>query len=132
MSGVIHPPHELTSRERDFLLLSIYVQLQNGYLERAAILCGALQRLGDRSADAALAAAVIAFLEANFRQTIVHLDRLDRIDPLERFGRYKLTDRQRMRRYLRTRCLFEINESARAQDALESYLRHGDAGTLAE
>lgn len=132
MSGVIGPSHELTPRERDFLLLSIYVQLQNGYLDRAAILCNALQRLGDNSADAALAGAVIAFLQGNFRESIAHLDRLDRIDPLERFGSYRLTDRQRMRRYLRTRCLYELNESARAQDALESYLRHGEAGAPAE
>lgn len=128
MSDLVHKFHEPTARERDFLLLAIYVQLQNGYLERAAVLCEALRRLGDNSSDVALAGAVIAFLEGKFRETIGHLDRLDRIDPLERFGSYKLTDRQRMRRYLRTRCLFELQENARAQDALESYLRHGETG----
>ncbi|WP_302077369.1 hypothetical protein [Rhizobium oryzicola] len=107
-------------------MLSIYVQLQNGYVERASLLCDALRRLGDNSADATLASAVIAFINGHFRDSVAHLDRLDRIDPLERFGNYRLTDRQRMRRYLRLRCLYELEEKARAQDALESYLRHGE------
>jgi hypothetical protein len=44
---------------------------------------------------------------------------------VERFGSYKLTDRERMRRYIKARCLYELKERAGARDAVESYLRHG-------
>lgn len=30
-----------------------------------------------------------------------------------------------MRRYLKARCLFELDDPVRARDAIEVYLRHG-------
>ena len=49
---------------------------------------------------------------------------LDRIDPIERFGTYRLNTRQLMRRYLKTRCYFELGETTRMRDALDAYVRH--------
>ena len=115
-------------RERDFLLLNIFVLLQHGYVEKASILAEALHRAGDDTAEVHLARAVLRFTAGRFAETIASLDDLDRVDPMERFGAYRLTERQRMRRYLKTRSLFELGDKQRVRDSLDSYLRHGDSG----
>lgn len=117
-----------TRRERDFLLLNIFVLAQNGFPERAAVLAEAMHAHGDDGADVTLARAVLRFSAKRWRETLDVLDALDRIDPIERFGAYRLTERQRMRRYLKMRCLHELGDTARARDALEAYLRHGEEG----
>lgn len=116
---------EIDDRTRDFLLLNIYVLSQHGYIEQAATLAEALSELGDGSAEVVLARAVLAFFRKDWRATLAALDELDRIDPIERFGHYRLNDRQRMRRYLKARSLHETGERTRARDAVDSYLRHG-------
>lgn len=116
---------EIDDRTRDFLLLNIYVLSQHGYIEQAATLAEALFELGDGSAEVVLARAVLAFFRKDWRAALIALDELDRIDPIERFGQYRLNDRQRMRRYLKARCLHETGERTRARDAVDSYLRHG-------
>ena len=115
-------------RERDFLLLNIFILAQQGYMDRAAVLVEALYLMGERSSDVLLARAVIRFFSGEWPEALKGLEELDREDPLERFGTYKLTDRQRMRRYLKARCLYELQERAGARDAIESYLRHGQEG----
>lgn len=116
---------DIDDRTRDFLLLNIYVLAQHGYVEQAATLAEALFELGDGSAEVVLARAVLSFFRKDWRAALAALDELDRIDPIERFGHYRLNDRQRMRRYLKARSLHEIGERTRARDAVDSYLRHG-------
>lgn len=120
------PPLEIEPRSRDFLLLNIFVLAQHGYVEQAATLAEALHELGDGSAEVLLARAVLTFFRTDWEGALARLEELDRIEPIERFGHYRLTDRQRMRRYVRARCLFELGERGRARDAVESYLRHGE------
>jgi hypothetical protein len=115
-------------RERDFILLNIFVLAQQGYVSRAEVLVDALYLMGERSVDVLLARSVVRFLSGEWPQALACLEELDREDPIERFGAYKLTERQRMRRYLKARCLFELQERARARDAIDSYLRHGSDG----
>lgn len=121
-------PPPLSRRQRDFLLLNIYVLTQQGYGERARTLAEAMLAAGDGSVEVHLARAVLRFADGRWRDVLDVLDHLDRIDPLERFGSYRLNERQRMRRYLRTRCLYELGETARVRDSLDSYMRHGQAG----
>lgn len=118
----------LTRRQRDFLLLNIFVLARHGYAERARILADAMFELGDESAEVLLARAVLRFSERKWAETLEVLDSLDRIAPMERFGAYRLTDKQRMRRYLKTRSLHELGDKARARDAIDAYMRHGEAG----
>lgn len=118
-----------TRRQRDFLLLNIFVLLQHGYVERAAALADAMYAAGDEGADVWLARAVLRFAAGNWREALDCLETLDRVDPIERFGAYRLSDRQRMRRYLKLRCLHEIGDHARVRDALDSYMRHGEGGS---
>lgn len=121
----------LTRRQRDFLLLNIFVLARHGYDARARVLADAMLADGDGSVEVHLARAVLLFTERRWREVLATLDILDRIDPIERFGSYRQTNRQRMRRYLRTRCLFELGEKERARDAIDSYIRHGEAGSEA-
>lgn len=118
----------LSRRQRDFLLLNIFVLLRHGYVERARILADAMLAIGDESAEVHLARAVLLFSEKKWSEALEALEALDRIDPLERFGSYRLSDKQRMRRYLKTRCLYELGDQARVRDAIESYMRHGEMG----
>jgi hypothetical protein len=127
LRGAISPA-PVSIRQRDFLLLTIFVLSQHGYMDRAGSLAEALYVLGDDSAEVMLARVILRFFAREWMPALTGLDELDRIDPIERFGRYTLTDRQRMRRYIKARCLYELRQTARARDAIESYLRHGAAG----
>jgi hypothetical protein len=121
-------PRGLSRRQRDFLLLNIFVLARHGYVDRARVLADAMFELGDESAEVLLARAVLRFADRQWAETLEILDSLDRIAPMERFGSYRLTDKQRMRRYLKTRSLHELGDKARVRDALDAYMRHGEAG----
>lgn len=130
MDAVISPPgserpEALPPEQRDFLLLTIFVLSQHGYIDRAGLLAEALYTLGDQSPPVLLARAILRFFKQDWRPALACLEELDRVAPMERFGDYRLTDRQRMRRYLRARCLHELGEAQRARDAILGYLRHG-------
>lgn len=116
------------ARQRDFLLLTVFVLAQQGQIDRAGVLAEALHLVGDDSAEILLARAVLRFFVEDFAAALAVLEELDRLAPIERFGSYRLDERQRMRRYLKLRCLHEIGEAGRVRDALDSYLRHGETG----
>ncbi len=115
-------------RQRDFLLLTIFVLAQQGYVDRAGILAESLHLVGDVSPETQLARAILRFFAGDFAAALAVLEDLDRLAPIERFGNYSLDERQRMRRYLKARCLHELGEPGRARDAVEIYLRHGADG----
>lgn len=114
-----------SDRQRDFLLMTIFVLAQQGYIDRAGVLAEALYLTGETTPEVMLARAVLRFLAGEWSSTLACLEDLDRLDPVERFGSYRLTEPQRMRRFLAARCLFELGDRAKANDALEVYLRHG-------
>jgi len=115
-----------TTRQRDFLLLTVFVLAQHGYVERAGVLLEALHLLSPANSDIHFGRSVLRFFRRDYGAALACLEELDRFDPIERFGRYRLTDRQRMRRFLKARCLYELREGARAREAVEVYLRHGE------
>ena len=119
------PP--LEQRQRDFLALAIFVLAQQGFVERAGALAEALHAL-DNSTESLLALAVLRFLASDWAGASALLEDLDRSAPVERCGSYRLDERQRMRRYLKARCLYELRDTAGARDAVEVYLRHGEPG----
>lgn len=123
-------PAMLPSDQRELLMLMIFVLFRHGRIDRAGLLAEALHLTGDDGADVLLARAVMRFARQDWAATLLCLEALDRVAPLERFGSYTLTEGQRMRRYLRARCLHELDQGQPAQDAIGSYLRHGQvAGT---
>jgi hypothetical protein len=115
----------VSNRQRDFVLLTIFVLAQHKYLDRAAILAEALFIMGESSCEVMLARAVLRFLKGDWLSALTCLEEVDRLDPIERFGQYKLTESQRMRRFIKARCLHEIGPPGRAKVAIEAYLRHG-------
>lgn len=121
-----------TRCQRDFLLVNIYVLLQHGYAARAATLAEAMRLYGDDGVEVHLAQAVLHFTAGDWRAALASLEAVDRIVPIERFGAYRLTARQRLRRYLRIRCLHEAGDAAGMRQALDAYLRHGEGGGEAE
>ena len=121
----------MSQHERDFLLLSAFVYAQHGHIDRAGVLIEALYGLGEYTPEVMIGRAVLRFYKKDWAGALACLEELDRLDPIERFGEYRLTDRQRMRRYVKARCLYELDERVRARDALEVYLRHGASGQSA-
>jgi hypothetical protein len=115
----------MTQHERDFLLLSVFVYAQHGHVDRAGILLEALYALGEYSPEVMIGRAVLRFYKSDWPGALTCLYELDRMASMERFGEYRLTERQRMRRYVKARCLYELQERSRARDAVEVYLRHG-------
>ncbi|MCP8939513.1 hypothetical protein NK718_13385 [Alsobacter sp. SYSU M60028] len=115
----------LSGRSREFVLLSIFILARHGETARAAALAEALRAAGDGSPQALLAVAVLRFLHADWPGVLAALADLDRTDPLERFGDYRLTDRQRLRRYLRARALHETGGPGASGEAVAIYLRGG-------
>lgn len=133
MSRVVgrHPPASAaapTRRERDFLLLNIFVLAQHGYFARARTLADALHLMGDTATEVLFARAIARFLMQDWADTLRALEELDHADPIERFGAYRPTLQQRMRRYMKARSLFALNLRDSAGDTLEAYLRHGTSG----
>lgn len=124
----ISRPGAVRRRERDFLLLNIYVFARHGYIEQARVFADALHLMGDGTADVLLARAVTRFLMGEWAPALAALEELDRADPIERFGAYKPSLKQRMRRYLKARSLHELGMGDSAGDALDAYLRHGTSG----
>lgn len=108
--------------ERDFLLLLVFVYLQHEMFDRAQAIVEAMLEAGDGSREAVLAHAVIAFCKKDYEKTLEVLARLDRVDPIERYGRKTLTERQRMRSYLRARSLYELGGDMKA--TVDLYIRH--------
>lgn len=108
--------------ERDFLLLVIFIYMQHQMNDRAQVLVEAMAEAGDGSREVVLAQAILAFMRKDFERTLEVLTRLDRIDPIERYARNTLTERQRMRSYLRARSLHELGDDAAA--TVDLYIRH--------
>lgn len=119
---------DVTIRQRDFVLVTLFVMAQQGYVQRAGILAEALHALGDNTPELLLARAILRFIAEEWAAALAVLEELDRRAPIERFGDYQMDERQRMRRYLRARCLHELGDEASAREAIDSYLRHGTEG----
>ncbi len=64
----------LPVKQRDFLLLNIYVLAQNGFTERASALAEALHVMGDNSAGVTLARAVLGFFAQDWAAALACLD----------------------------------------------------------
>ena len=122
------PRRDMPRDERDFILLSAFVLVQHGHIDRAGVLLESLYALGEYPREALVGRAILRFYKQDWRGALNCLEELDRFDPLERFGAYILTDRQRLRRYLKARCLFELGERESAREATEVYLRNRPTG----
>ncbi len=104
---------ELGRRERDYLLVTIFVFAQHGAYDRAKTLVDAMLATGDETQDVLLAEAILSFFCDDFDLTLSCLDKLESRD-----GGTLATpsdDADRMRVYLRARCHFAQGREADAK-----------------
>ncbi|MEO9530022.1 hypothetical protein [Roseibium sp.] len=100
---LVQPREDLTNRQRDYLLLTIFVLTRHGYYDRALILVESMLALEDYGAEVRLAHVVLKFLEKDFVGALADLDHLESLTLSGGLSSRTLV----MRRYLRARCFFE-------------------------
>ncbi|MEM9785844.1 MAG: hypothetical protein AAF801_05045 [Pseudomonadota bacterium] len=105
-------PH-LLNRQRDYLLMTVFVFAQHGDYARAKQIIDGMLALGERSERMLISQAVLEFFCGNYAAALRCLDDLDR---LASDGRKAGQDTIRMRHYLRARCLYASGREAEAQD----------------
>lgn len=106
----------LTRRQRDFLRLNIYVQMQHGFIDRAASLAECLNLIGDDSTEALLAKAVTAFAQKRWDDTLNSLEKLKHKAIPQEDPDLKLC------LYLEIRCHYERGDLAAADQEIKRYL----------
>ncbi len=123
MSQNVAPMGKLTPRQCDYLQLTAFVLAQHGRHERADQLLAALCEAGGATLPVLLSRAVLRYQLGDFRTAIDLLDQIDAGDPIERFGVQQLSERHKLRRYLKARCYRELGNLAKANEAVDIYLR---------
>ena len=106
----------LTQRHRDFLRLNIYVQMQHGFIDRAASLAECLSLLGDESTEALLSKVVTAFAQKRWNDTLISLEKLKQKSIPQGDPDCKLC------LYLEIRCRFEQGDLAGADQRIKRFL----------
>lgn len=101
----------LSDRQRDYLLVTVYVLAQNGNHIRAKQIVDGMVVLGERSERLLQCQAVLAFFAGDYAETLACLDQLDLLDRHDASA-----DVIRMRRYLRAKCYFASGRETEAQD----------------
>jgi hypothetical protein len=123
LSARFRPGRGLTARQKDFLQLTAFVLAQHGRYAQADVLLSALSACGGATLPVLLARAVLRYHLGDHRQALGLLEEIDVGDPIERFGMQDLTERQKLRRYLKARCYRELGKETKASDAVDIYLR---------
>lgn len=103
----------LSRRERDYMLVTIFVFAQHGAFDRAKTLVNAMLATGDETSEVLLAEAILSFFCNDFDLTLSCLDKLDAQD--ETLFAIAQSDRARMRTFLRARCHFAQGREADAK-----------------
>lgn len=123
MNAPLAPAPSLSQRQVDYLQLTAFVLAQHGRHDRADQLLAALCAAGSGTIAVLLSRAVLRYHLGDYQQTIDLLEEIDAGDPIERFGMQELSERQKLRRYLKARCYRELGNLAKAKDAVDIYLR---------
>ena len=121
----------LTSLERDYLMVAIFVRIQHLQFDEARTLITALIAAGEKTPDLLFARAVVENALADHEAALNTVRELERLAPAVITAKSKVTRRTRMRAYIKARATFalagELDEEGRA--ALDFYLRHGQKKT---
>ncbi len=99
-------------RRRSYICLHVFVLMQHGYHAKALIWLDVLYRSGDRSEHVLFTRASALFLDGRFAEASTALQEADRLHPIERFGESRVDERQKLRQYMRARCIFEMKATA--------------------
>lgn len=113
----------LTQRHEDFMMLTVLMLAQYGAHDRANILVEALIESGVSDKRIQLCHAILQYFLGNSKKTLTALEALDAMDPMEHLPPGRLSESQRLRRYLRARCHYDLLELDKAKKALALYLQ---------
>lgn len=114
---------ELTPRQRDYLHLTAFILAQHGQFGRADTLMAAIELDTEDDPAIILSRAVLSFYMKDYARALAGFEKMDVIDPIERFGQYELNETQKLRRYFKARCYRELGEDEKMRDAVDIYLR---------
>lgn len=119
----LEKPVELTPRQRDYLHLTAFILAQHGQYARADSLMAAVELDAGDDPSIILSRAVLSFYMEDYARALAGFEKMDVIDPIERFGKYDLSETQKLRRYFKARCYRELGEDDKMRDAVDIYLR---------
>lgn len=103
----------LVNRQRDYLLMTVFVFAQHGDHARAKQIIDGMLALGERSEKVLISQAVLEFFCGNYAVSLRCLDDLDRMAGSEKTRDHNA---KRMRQYLRARCYYSSGRQTEAQD----------------
>ncbi len=103
----------LSAPQRDYLLMTIFVLVQNGKILAAKQIVDGLLALGERSTNVRTAEAVLAFLSEEYSFA---LNCLDRLDSDLREGEPLGDEVEHLLQYLRARCYYSVGRKREAGD----------------
>lgn len=103
----------LQPRQRDYLLMTVFVFTQHGDYVRAKQIIDGMLAIGERSQKLLISQAVLEFFCGNYALALLCLDDLDRMEDAKKSPD---PESKRMRQYLRARCHYSSGRQAEAQD----------------
>lgn len=103
----------LSVRQRDYLLLTIFVLAQHGYFERALALVEGLAALGEDGERIRLARAVLQFLSEDYAGALAALEQM--VPAGRGASRSPPSEESRMVRYITARCYCETGRRAEGE-----------------
>ena len=106
------------SREhRSYICLHVFVLAQHGYFNRALLWLNVLYQLDDRTEHVLFSRATALFLAEDYAAAILALQELDARHPTETFGEKILSDKEKMRNYMKIRSQSELKKRLTAASA---------------
>lgn len=117
----------LSTRERDYVMIALFVRIQHLRFDEAQTLIDALMAAGETTADILFAKAVVENALQDHEAALNTVRQLEKLDPAIITAGSKSTRRARMRAYIKARCCFALNDALdeEGRAALDFYLRHG-------
>ena len=106
-------------RQRDYLLLTIFLLSQHRQFKRARALVEGMAALDDMENDVILARGVLGFYEEEYALTIKCLDEVEARPPETSIDLKKHTEYQPMRDYLRARSHYLMGQETEAGAIVE-------------
>jgi hypothetical protein len=123
--GPAEPP--IPRREMDYALLAVLVRVQHLRRDEALVLLDGLIALGMKGPEVLLARAVVELGLERFEDLLETIRTLDRLDPPEASGGRRISEKVRVRSYMKARAIFALTGKldAEGKASLDFYLRQG-------
>ncbi len=98
----------INREHRSYICLHVFVLVQHGYFQRALLWLNVLYQWGDRTEHVLFSRATALFLGEDYTAATIALQELDARYPTETFGEKILSDKEKMRNYMKIRTQSEL------------------------